>query len=115
MRRRYAHGEWCLRENSRPPCRQQVRPRKDLLSPEAAGRRVSTRSKVSQATVLWTETIGLASKRWPDVAYRHEAADRECPLNRRFRRQSGRQLAIAEPAQFVSPRPGEAAAVAHQP
>src|ERR1700720_4821600 len=27
----YAHGEWYLRENSRPPCRQQVRPRSDLL------------------------------------------------------------------------------------
>src|SRR5437773_970358 len=33
MRRRYAHGEWCLRENSRPPCRQQVRPRAHLLKP----------------------------------------------------------------------------------
>ena len=32
MRRRYAHGEWCLRQNSRPPCRQQVRPRAHLLS-----------------------------------------------------------------------------------
>jgi hypothetical protein len=32
MRRRYAHGEWCLRENSRPPCRQQVCPRTYLLS-----------------------------------------------------------------------------------
>jgi hypothetical protein len=27
----YAHGERYLRENSRPPCRQQVRPRSDLL------------------------------------------------------------------------------------
>ena len=26
-----AHGEWYLRENSRPPCRQQVRSRGDLL------------------------------------------------------------------------------------
>ena len=30
----YAHGKWRLRENSRPPCRQQVRPRSDLLGPE---------------------------------------------------------------------------------
>jgi hypothetical protein len=28
---RYAHGRWNLCENSRPPCRQQVRPRSDLL------------------------------------------------------------------------------------
>ena len=33
MRRWYAHGEWCLRENSRPPCREQVRPRAHLLKP----------------------------------------------------------------------------------
>jgi hypothetical protein len=40
MRRRYAHGEWCLRENSRPPCRQQVRPRAHLLKPRTqTGRR----------------------------------------------------------------------------
>jgi hypothetical protein len=28
---RYAHGEWYLRENSRSPCRQQVRSRSNLL------------------------------------------------------------------------------------
>jgi hypothetical protein len=27
----YAHGQWRLRENSRPPCRQQMCPRSDLL------------------------------------------------------------------------------------
>src|SRR6516162_4506715 len=36
----YAHGEWYLRENSRPPCRQQVRSRSDLLNFDcASGRR----------------------------------------------------------------------------
>jgi hypothetical protein len=34
MRRRYASRKWCLHENSRPPCRQQVRPRSDLLAAE---------------------------------------------------------------------------------
>jgi hypothetical protein len=32
MRRRYAQCEWCMRENFGPPSRQQVRPRKNLLS-----------------------------------------------------------------------------------
>jgi len=32
----HAHGEWYLRENSRPPCRQQVRPWSDLLNGRTA-------------------------------------------------------------------------------
>ena len=35
----HAHGEWYVRENSRPPCRQQVRSRSDLLE-SAANRHV---------------------------------------------------------------------------
>ena len=56
MRRRYAHGEWCLRENSHPPCRQQVRPRKDLLS------RGTSLDAGHSASELGDR---LASKRWP--------------------------------------------------
>ena len=54
MRRRYAHGEWCLRENSRPPCRQQVRPRAHLLKPR-------TRLDAGIDIQPWT-TSGPASK-----------------------------------------------------
>jgi hypothetical protein len=57
-----APREWCLHENSRPPCRQQVRPRSDLLGH-------GTKWTVG----LMTETFEPASKRWPYVAYWHNS------------------------------------------
>ena len=53
MRRRYAHGEWCLRENSRPPCREQVRPRAHLLKP---------RTRLDAGIDIQPWTFGPASK-----------------------------------------------------
>jgi hypothetical protein len=49
----YAHGEWYLRENSRPPCRQQVRSRSDLLNFDcASGRKKSSGHARILATLL---------------------------------------------------------------
>ena len=53
MRRRFAPREWRLRENSRPPCRQQVRPRSDLLNFDcASGRSASSGHARILATLL---------------------------------------------------------------
>jgi hypothetical protein len=79
MRRRYAPREWCLRENSRPPCRQQVRSRSDLLG---HGTSWTPGLETQQGEVgdrPMTETFGPASIRWPDVAYWTEAGDPVCP------------------------------------
>jgi len=45
MRGGYAYGEWYVRENARSPCRQQVRPRSDLLEFEASPRRRHERAQ----------------------------------------------------------------------
>ncbi len=69
MRRRYAPREWCLRENSRPPCRQQVRPRSDLLGHGTSWKPGLETQQGDVRDRPMTETFGPASIRWPDVAY----------------------------------------------
>src|SRR6266536_4276761 len=105
MRRRYAPREWCLRENSRPPCRQQVRSRSDLLG---HGTSWTPGLETQQGEVgdrPMTETFGPASIRWPDVAYWTEADDPACP--RRFSDAGRAQTVPRSPAAGVRKPPRE--------
>ena len=54
----YAHGEWHLRENSRPPCRQQVRSRSDLLNFDCANGRTAPSSHARVLATLLRDSVG---------------------------------------------------------
>src|SRR6516164_8045361 len=54
----YAHGEWYLRENSRPPCRQQVRPWSDLLDFDCASGRTASPGHARILATLLRGSVG---------------------------------------------------------
>jgi hypothetical protein len=53
-----AHGKWHLRENSRPPCRQQVRSRSDLLNFDCASGRSASSSHARVLATLLRGSVG---------------------------------------------------------
>ena len=65
MRRRFAPREWRLRENSRPPCRQQVRPRSNLLATEPAPRAPADRQSVGAHSLKESPAGGGAKRLGP--------------------------------------------------
>src|SRR6516164_10198966 len=54
----YAHGEWYLRENSRPPGRQQVRSRSDLLNLDCASGRTASSGHAQILATLLRGSVG---------------------------------------------------------
>jgi len=54
----YAHGERYVRENSRPPCRQQVRPRSDLLNFDCASGRTASSGHARVLATLLRGSVG---------------------------------------------------------